>query len=259
MLLIGDLHITTKYADAIIDAVRGFVDRNSEEKNLVFLGDYMYMFSYDRKALGQLFDLFISLRQQGKNVYILAGNHDRVGQQFVYAEGKKISDLVAGQSNVLRFITSPELHTIESKEILFFPFTKHIEAEGAAEAGTANERLSTRLNTLLESYVTKNPRLTVIHHHYIANTKFPGQQAQFSYKDIALSPHFLDMPGLRLISGHIHMPFSYKNYLCTGSVRYTSPLEQNHHKFLFRRDTEADTFTAEQITINPYVAITLNE
>ncbi len=51
------------------------------------------------------------------------------------------------------------------------------------------------------------------------------------------------------------MPFAYKNYLCTGSLRYTSPLEQDHHKFLFQRNTEKDTVQGTQIAINPYLVL----
>ncbi len=86
MLLIGDIHITTKYTDQIIDSLRRYVGQFPHEKHIIFMGDYMYMFSYDRRALARLFDLFLDFRQQGKNVYILAGNHDWIGQQFVYAE-----------------------------------------------------------------------------------------------------------------------------------------------------------------------------
>lgn len=125
-------------------------------------------------------------------------------------------------------------------------------------SSNANEHLSGKLNSLLDQYIAKNPDLTVVHHYYIANTPFPGQQAVFQYRDIALSPEFLDKPGVKLISGHIHMPFSYKNYLCTGSIWYTSPLEQNHHKFLFQWDTKTDKITAEQVSINPYVSVTLD-
>lgn len=114
MLLIGDIHITTKHCDAILDSINEYVASFPGEKNVIFMGDYMYMFSYDRRALGRLFDLFLRLWDQGKNVYILAGNHDRIGQQFVYAEGKKIADMLPQHSGrVIRFITSPELHTIE--------------------------------------------------------------------------------------------------------------------------------------------------
>jgi len=59
MLLIGDIHITTKYSNQILDAIKDYVTAFSHEKNIVFMGDYMYMFSYDRKALGMLFDLFL--------------------------------------------------------------------------------------------------------------------------------------------------------------------------------------------------------
>ena len=131
MLFIGDIHITTKYTDKIITAIKSYIADFPDEQNLIFLGDYMYMFSYDRKALGALFDLFIELRHEGKNLYILAGNHDRIGTQFVYAEGKKISDLLAPLAkNKLSFITEPELHMIEGKQLLFFPFNKTLSFEG---------------------------------------------------------------------------------------------------------------------------------
>jgi DNA repair exonuclease SbcCD nuclease subunit len=78
------------------------------------MGDYMYMFSYDRQALGDLFDFFLELRRDGKNVYILAGNHDWLNQHFVYHEGKKVADILNDQApNKLYFITEPETHTIE--------------------------------------------------------------------------------------------------------------------------------------------------
>lgn len=55
------------------------------------------------------------------------------------------------------------------------------------------------------------------------------------------------------------MPFSYKNYFCTGSVWYTSPLEQDHHKFLYTWDTQTNTIQAQQIAINPYVVLPVNK
>jgi DNA repair exonuclease SbcCD nuclease subunit len=105
------------------------------------------MFSYDRQALGELFDLFLQLRGQGKNVYILTGNHDWLNQHFVYHEGKKALDMLSKQYtirhpehsegsresqnesmtkwvNKIYFITEPEVHTIEWKEILFMPYNK---------------------------------------------------------------------------------------------------------------------------------------
>jgi len=80
--------------------------------------------------------------------------------------------------------------------------------------------------------VEKEKNLTVIHHHYINNTKFPGQKSIFHYKDVALDEAFLDMPDIKMISGHLHQAFAHKNYLCTGSVRSTSSLETNQMKYL---------------------------
>lgn len=272
MLLIGDIHITTRHTHAIIDTIKHYIDSFPTEKNLIFMGDYMYMFSYDRKALAELFDLFLQLRKDGKSIYVLAGNHDRIGQQFVYAEWKKIADMLPDdQRNVLRFITSPEIHTIEDQKILFFPFSKHVSIppSGIDQENTTstiewllasknnNERLSGEINMLLNQYIAEHKNLTIIHHYYIAKTKFPGQQALFDYKDIALCPDILDNENIRLISWHIHMPFAYKNYLCTGSVRYTSPLEQDHHKFLFYWDTQKDEIVAQQVAINPYLTLPL--
>lgn len=37
MLLIGDLHITSKYKDKLISELQSFVDQNSDEKNIIFL------------------------------------------------------------------------------------------------------------------------------------------------------------------------------------------------------------------------------
>jgi predicted phosphodiesterase len=260
MLLIGDIHITTKHTESIIDTIRSYIAHFPDEQNIIFLGDYMYMFSYDRKALGRLFDLFLALWQEGKNVYILAGNHDRIGQQFVYAEWKKIADMLGQKSqNSIRFITSPEIHTIENKEIFFFPFSKHISipdriddhdispiVKSLLASKNSNERLSGEINMIVDGYRKKYKDLTIIHHYYIADTRFPGQKALFNYKDIALAPDLLHDENIRLISGHIHMPFAYKNYLCTGSVRYTSPLETDHHKFLWQWDTKSDSITGQQ-------------
>lgn len=162
-------------------------------------------------------------------MYILAGNHDRIGQQFVYAEGKKIADMLPQNSeHTIRFITTPEVHEIEGKKILFFPFSKHvslpegIDRENVNEtvknllaSKNSNERLSGEINMILHHYIQQHTDLTIIHHYYIADTKFPGQQAIFDYRDIALCPDILDNKNVTLISGHIHMPFTYKNYFCT--------------------------------------------
>ncbi len=46
--------------------------------------------------------------------------------------------------------------------------------------------------------------MTLVHHYYTANISFPGQQAQFDYKDIALHP-LRTKSATTVISGHLHI------------------------------------------------------
>jgi hypothetical protein len=57
-----------------------------------------------------------------------------------------------------------------------------------------------------------------------------------------LSSQWLEESNLRFISGHLHQAFSYKNYLCTGSIWATSPLEENDIKGFFSRTKEKYSF-----------------
>jgi UDP-2,3-diacylglucosamine pyrophosphatase LpxH len=93
MLLIGDIHINSKYKDKILSSLKSFLAGHPEEKNLIFLGDFVYHFSYDRNALLALYDLFLDLYQQGKTLYILAGNHDWLGSHFVFEEARKAFEI----------------------------------------------------------------------------------------------------------------------------------------------------------------------
>ena len=93
----------------------------------------------------------------------------------------------------------------------------------------------------------------MFHHWYVAEVAFPGQFAKFSYKSPALSPHFCQIDGVKMISGHLHKPFTYYNYLCIGSVRSTSPLEINQVKGVFTyRDGQLEM---QPVVINPYIRV----
>jgi metallophosphoesterase superfamily enzyme len=70
------------------------VDGYPDEQNIIFLGDYVYHFSYDRNALMALYHFFLELFKSGKNIYILAGNHDRLGNTFVFEEAKKAFEVM---------------------------------------------------------------------------------------------------------------------------------------------------------------------
>jgi calcineurin-like phosphoesterase len=115
----------------LLEQIKAFVASQPTEKNLIFLGDFVYHFSYDRGALLALFELFLEFYSQGKNLYILAGNHDRLGSSFVYEEGKQVFDLLQHQQNSgkLHFITKPWLTELEGEKILFLPFCLDLHEE----------------------------------------------------------------------------------------------------------------------------------
>lgn len=250
MLLIWDIHITSKVKSELIKQIRDFIASQPEEKNLIFLGDFVYHFSYDRASLLALFEFFLECYAQGKNVYVLAGNHDRLGTTFVFEEGRQVFDLLKQQQTVgkLYFITKPRLTELEGEKILFLPFCLDLHeyeysafeswktplTEELSASKNKNEHFSGKLNQLVNAYLQQEKNLTIIHHYYINKEKFPTSRSTFSYKDIALSEQLLDNPNIKLISGHLHAAFSYKNYLCTGSVWSTSPLEVNQMKGCFK-------------------------
>ena len=65
---------------------------------------------------------------EGKHIYILAGNHDRLGNSFVFEEAQKAFEIlnthreITGTTGSIQFITQPTKTVIEDKKILFLPF-----------------------------------------------------------------------------------------------------------------------------------------
>ena len=247
--------------------IRSFVQSQPEEKNLIFLGDFVYHFSYDRSALLALFELFLEFYGQGKNLYILAGNHDWLGNSFVFEEGKQVFDLLQktngewSQNWNLFFITEPELKEIEGEKVLFLPYCldfdekrypeyesgRTVLTDALLQSKEKGELMSWKINQLVQGFCKKYSDLTLIHHYYTNKEQFPGYRASFSYKDVALSEYFLEVPGLKMISGHLHAPFVYKNYLCVGSLWATSSLESNQIKGLWSLKEGKLNFYGQQV------------
>jgi len=277
MLLIWDLHINSRIKDRVLEELKKHIS-NSSEKNIIFLWDYVYHFAYDRTALLSLYTLFLELFSQWKNVYILSWNHDWIWNTFVFEEAKMTYEMIT--KNVfsdqtwwkIEFITRPKVENIEWEDILFLPYyltnwsvdslqnnfwADYTEIENTittlSQSNKKNEQISAHINQVLLDYIKKYPKLTVIHHYYIEWISFPWQRARFYFNDIALSHLFCDLENIKMISGHLHQGFVYKNYLCTGSVRSTSPLETNHIKALFQYSNNSIKW--KLIFINPYFFI----
>lgn len=123
---------------------------------------------------------------------------------------------------------------------------KSLLSDALFQSKEKSEVLSGKINQLVQGFCKKYPELTLIHHYYTNKEQFPGYRASFSYKDVALSEQFLDFPGLKMISGHLHAPFVYKNYLCVGSIWATSSLENNQIKGLWTLNESKIAFYGQQ-------------
>ncbi len=256
MLIIPDVHINSRMKDTILAGLRNLVDQNDSEDSLIFLWDYVYHFAYDRTSLLSLFRFFVELYHQWKKLYILAGNHDWISEQFVFEEWKLATDLLLTEQSSwtfwkIEFITQPTHHTIDWENILFLPYNVHTQVAATSFANCGRfpdiektiqelwlsqhkwEQFSSRVNQFLLDEVSRlwtNEKLLVIHHHYLEWVQFPWQRWRFWFKDVAIDRRFADIPTICLLSGHIHQPFVYKNYCCLWSLWATSPLEVNHCK-----------------------------
>ncbi|MEI8008492.1 MAG: hypothetical protein WCI00_03575 [bacterium] len=87
----------------------------------------------------------MELFTQGKNVYILAGNHDRLGSSFVFEEAQKAFNIIQNtefrtQGGKIQFVTKPTIANIEGEDILLFPFFLPEEHEDNTYS-PKNERL----------------------------------------------------------------------------------------------------------------------
>lgn len=287
MLLFGDLHINSRICDRVIETMKDWASQNQNEKNLIFLWDYVYHFSYDREALLKLYSFFLELYQEWKNVYILAWNHDWLGNTFVFEEAKRTYDIIKNvfhwdeNGGKIEFITEPKVENIDWEDILFLPYCLEINdvissdneksindkvdfsptvrndlentVNTLSKSQNKNEKFSAELNKLLLEYYQKYGKLTVIHHYYTEWVNFPWQRWRFYFNDIALSHLFCELDWLKLISGHLHQWFAYKNYFCTWSVRNTSPLEVNQAKMLFKY-SDWKMF-GKMFFVNPYFQV----
>lgn len=282
MILIPDIHISAKQSIAIIHRLKEIFSIH-KDKEVMFLGDYIYMFSYDRAALMDLFWIFIDLYREGRTIKVLSWNHDRIGGHFVFEEGKQAFELLSNTDQSdgswsLEFITQPN-HRIDKNNNLHIciPFNDKLYKPAESNIYSSSsliwspelailscieqlkssekpwEQFSGLLNEILLTYSETNKnkfnQIIIYHHYYIAQQAFPGVKSKFAFQDKAISPLFLDINHINLVSGHIHESFSYKNYLCCGSFRHTSASEVNEAKYFFCGESSA--YKAYMHRINP--------
>lgn len=288
MILIPDIHINAKYWEKILAKLEE-IFANHSDKEVIFLGDYVYMFSFDRSYLLKLFALFVDLYKQGRTVKVIAGNHDWIQGHFVFEEGKQAFDIIWNHiqgSWSLQFVTQP-LHWEKDNVLhIIIPYNDTLQEpplssvydpecgrqgeypELTAQIKTLRsssktaEQLSWLLNQIILTYYQTNKwhyeEIVLYHHYYIAGVQFPSIQSIFTFQNVAIHHSFLDLPKLKLISWHLHEPFSYANYLCCGSLWHVSSLERNVCKY-FMTGEPTTWFEAHMIHINPRMVIDVDE
>ena len=58
MIFIGDVHATSLVIDKILEKIENFV-KSKKDKHIVYMGDFVYHFNYDRKSILKIFDQMI--------------------------------------------------------------------------------------------------------------------------------------------------------------------------------------------------------
>lgn len=271
MLLIGDIHLTRRIQSTLFEELKAYclAPEHDHEQDIVFMWDFVYHFSYDRKALLWLLSLFLELCAQGKRVHLLAGNHDWIQNHFVYEEAQYILRMYDHRVDGLYLYTEPTWTVIDNYPCLFFPychpeflFQQEVDMDVVADMPdrTQGERIAKHASALLwQKLFTWKPDWTadrtahVFHHWYIANSAFPGVVGTFPYGSPALDNRFLREKNIRLLSGHLHSSFVSDNYFCTGSVWATSPLEYNQPKWFFRYTPDDGRLLASPANILHYL------
>lgn len=289
MIIIPDIHINTKQSTSILAKLEE-IFRKYDDKEVLFLGDYVYMFSYDRASLIRLYNIFLQLYAEWRMVRVMSWNHDRIAGHFVYDEVQKAFQIMNSQNRSgewkLEFITQISFRVDEDNNLhVILPFNDHLEQPNLSDyyapssfsssdamqllseiallksAKNQNEQFSAMLNeivlTIYETNKNKFNHIYMYHHYYTANTTFPGVQSVFHFKDKALSSLLLDLSWLTLISWHIHEPFVYKNYICAWSFRNTSGGEINEIKWVIV--WKPGMYTYEAHWINPRFVIDFDE
>ncbi len=127
-----------------------------------------------------------------------------------------------------------------------------MEVKELQKSDNKNTNISATANLELVDKLISEKIDMIVHHFYIAKTKFTGQKAIFSYKHIALTDLLFQLP-IHIVSWHLHKAFKYKNYSCVGSFWNTSSLEENEIKSVLKINWDKEEFQA--VIMNPYIVV----
>ena len=237
ILAIGDIHFKPDlaYADFIDDrriaekqeVLDFIIDQSKDCQYIVFLGDSLNSRNNGAvtvKEFVQFIERFVD-----KEIYILAGNHEKMGS------GASAVDFLKEVKNKKWHIITDKLYTtkIGTKVVEFCPYFHK------AELGTDDKKKATKILT---------KRLEggdiLFAHHCIAGSKVHDQDVEI-YDEVIFSRKELDKLYKLVVAGHIHSPQVKDGVIVAGSI-FTNEVGE-HQKYIWKIDSK--TLKYEQIEL----------
>ena len=234
--VIGDLHFKDSlgFADHFEDRREGekkeiltfITDMFEDCDSIVFLGDNLNARNNTSKVIKEFVTFVESFN--GKEVYILAGNHEKTGN------GKSAIDFLKEIKNPKWHIITNEITTID--DMVFCPYLTKPELE-------TNDNLEA-----LKNLMKKLPDGKILFHHY-AVTKGKtveglGISLEHMSEPVLGEGHLMKKYKL-VLGGHVHVPYGGDNIVGVGSVFNNEVNEIG--KFIWKIDM--DKLTTEQIRL----------
>ena len=208
MLLIWDIHLTQKTKDLMFKELKRV---SKLDDTLIFLWDYVHSFSYDKPLMFELFDFLLSLPNKK---YLMAGNHDWIFNQFVFAEAQRSFSYI--DNPPITFITEPT----KIDDMYFLPY--NIQFKWDSEKTHKGERMSENIATHLNQLDLTDTKYFFFHHYIDWHDYWWGMNF-FTKKDVSIDRSFIqDNPDINFFSWHVHQQSKKDNYTCIWSTQACS-------------------------------------
>ncbi len=229
ILIIGDTHFKDNlgYADHISDRREGekkeildfLVSQSNDCDHIVFLGDFFNSKNNSSEVNRQAVELIE--RFGNKEVYIIAGNHEKKGDGSTAIDFLK--EVKKSNWHIYTKITKEKIGTLNTT---FLPYMLNSEVS-ADNSSDAAKNIMKQL---------EGGDLIFLHHAVTGSTTGSSGISVGPDWGIALSQKELEEKYTLIVGGHIHKPQAYGKVLITGNLFTTEVGEIE--RFVFKLDEE---------------------
>jgi hypothetical protein len=240
--IIGDAHFreSLAYADYISDRREGerkqildfIVESFKDCDSIVFMGDNFDKPNPPSKVI-KAFTEFVE-RFNGKQVFILAGNHEKT------PDGRTAVDYLKEVKNPNWHIITDNIELFENMAFVPYLYRQELKVDTHSQG-------SSWIMEGLEAF-PKNIKFIFVHHAISDSLTVSGQSTNL-FNEIVLPRAKLEEMFTRIVGGHIHKPQLSGKTLVTGSVfsNEAGDVEQ----FVWTLDTETSEIGKFQLPIRP--------